>query len=181
MEAILKQYALSNDDIQTILHPDTKIHTYKDLYNVRHFDELLDPLGRCILLYLTDSENSGHWVALIKRKNMIEFFDPYGFAPDTQGINLNSLDEVNEAVGQNNPRLLELIADAGYDLNYNTTRHQKMSDGVATCGRHSASRLIFHKLSTDEYKDLMNKLKSPEYKDADEIVVKLTDFIHEKN
>jgi hypothetical protein len=180
MEDFLKQYALSNDDIQTILHPDTKIHTYKELYNVRHFDELLDTLGRCILLYLTDSERSGHWVALIKRGNTIEFFDPYGYAPDTQPQNLNSLPEVNESTGQNHPKLLELVADAGYNLEYNTVPHQAISEDVATCGRHSATRLIFYKLDTDEYAKLMKALKSPENKDADAIVTKLTDFIHEK-
>ena len=177
MQALLKQYALSNDDIQTILHPDTKIHTYKDLYNVRHFDELLDKQGRCILLYLTDSERSGHWVALIKRGDTIEFFDPYGFAPDTQTENLNSLPLVSASTGQDHPRLLELIADAGYNLNYNTTKHQALNDGIATCGRHSATRLLFYKLDTDEYARFIKALKSPEHKDADAIVSKLTEFI----
>lgn len=170
----LKAYSLSNTDLDYILNPDTKIITYDKLYNVRHFDEILDKLGRCILLYLTEAENVGHWVGIIKKGNTVEFFDPYGFKPDTQGEKLNSLDHINESMGQNYPRLLELVGDAGYDLVYNKKPLQKIEPGIATCGRHTATRLLFYQLSLEQYQELMKKLKDDELKDVDDVVTKLT-------
>lgn len=177
LREVAKGYALSNTDIDHILHPDTNIIKYDKLDSVRHFDEILDKLGRCILLYLTSSENSGHWVAIIKKANTVEFFDPYGFFPDTQNKNLNSLQSVVENMKQNQPRLLELIADAGYDLIVNDKPLQEMSPDVATCGRHAATRLMFYQLSLDQYYDLMKKLKGDGLKNSDDIVTKLTDDI----
>jgi len=69
---MLKSYSLSNTDIDFILNPDTKINMIHKLDNINYFDELLDNLGRCIMLYGTESKNVGHWVALIKTGNDIE-------------------------------------------------------------------------------------------------------------
>jgi len=171
---MLKSYALSDADLQYILNPDTKIHTYDQLYNINHFDELLDSLGRCIILYLTENGKTGHWISVIKKGNTVEFFDPYGYFPDTQGHNLNTPDEINKEFGQDKPRLLELIYKAGYNLEYNNKPVQKERMDIATCGRHTASRLLFYKLSLDQYHDLMNKLKDEQNKDADDVVVNLT-------
>jgi len=170
----LKGYALSDLDLQHILNPDTKIHKYTDLYTIKHIDELFDSLGRCILLYLTENENTGHWVALIKKGNTLEFFDPYGYPPDTQNINLNIPDENNERFGQNYPKLLELVKKAGYKLRFNNKPLQKEDYSVATCGRHTAARLLFYKLSLEQYHELMEKLEKGIIDDADDVVTKLT-------
>jgi len=170
----LKGYALSDLDLQHILNPDTKIHKYTDLYKIKHIDELFDTLGRCILLYLTEDHNTGHWVALIKKGNTIEFFDPYGYAPDTQNINLRIPYENNEQFRQNHPRFLELVKNAGYKLRFNNKPLQKEAFDIATCGRHTAARLLFYKLSLEQYHELMEKLENNIIDDADDVVTKLT-------
>ncbi len=170
----LKGYALSDMDLQHILHPDTRIHKYTDLYKTKHIDELFDTLGRCILLYLTEDHNTGHWTALIKKGNTVEFFDPYGHAPDSQNKNLNIPHENNEEFGQNYPKLLELIKKAGYKLRFNNKPLQKEAFDVATCGRHCAARLLFYKLSLEQYHELMEKLETKQLDDADDVVSKLT-------
>jgi len=176
----LKSYSLSDGDIQAILNPDTKIHTYDQLYKITHFDELLDNLGRCIILYLTESGTSGHWVGLIKKGNIIEFFDPYGNFPDTQNEALNVPDSINEQFGQNHPRLLELIGKAGYGLVYNNKPLQKEDMNIATCGRHTTMRLLFYKLSLEQYYKLMETLKKTKnIKSIDDVVTKFTnEFIN---
>ncbi len=170
----LKGYPLSDTDLQVILNPDTKIHKYDHLYNIRHIDEVFDRLGRCIILYLTENGTTGHWISLIKKGNTVEFFDPYGYFPDSQGKNLGTPDVINEQFGQNNPRFLQLIRDAGYDLTFNDKPVQKEAFDVATCGRHTASRLIFYKLNLKQYHELMKRLKDESLKDADDVVTQLT-------
>lgn len=180
LKAVLKAYPLSDADLQVILNPDTKIHKYDALYRVRHIDELLDHLGRCILLYLTENERTGHWVALIKKGHTMEFFDPYGYFPDSQGANLGTPEHINDAFGQNHPRFLELVGNAGYDLRYNDEPLQKEAFDIATCGRHTATRLIFYKLDLPQYHRLMKELSSAEHKDADDVVTQLTYEIIQK-
>lgn len=171
----LKAYSLSDSDIQVVLNPDTKIQTYDKLYNITHIDELFDNLGRCIILYLTENKNTGHWVGVIKKGNQIEFFDPYGYFPDTQNVNLNVPAHINKEFGQDYPRFLELVADAGYSLVFNNKPLQKENYDIATCGRHTASRLLFYKLSLDEYYKLMKELKDiKKIKTVDDVVTKFT-------
>jgi hypothetical protein len=71
----IRQYSLSNDDINAILDPDTKIFSYPKFADMKHIDEAFDNLGRCVFLFLTESESSGHWVCMFKRGNVIEYFD----------------------------------------------------------------------------------------------------------
>ena len=56
----IKDYPLSDDDIRTILGNDIKIITYPMLGKMRDISEAFDSKGRCIMLYLTHSESSGH-------------------------------------------------------------------------------------------------------------------------
>src|ERR1700752_4623163 len=84
---IIKHYeyiALSNHDIMSLLHDKVNIVLYPDLHKYQNIDQLLDPYDCCIILYEAKSKPSpyGHWCALIKRDNMIEFFNPYGGLPD---------------------------------------------------------------------------------------------------
>lgn len=168
----LKSYPLSNYDLQAILHPDTKIHGYEQLFKIKHIDELMDNKGRFILLYRL-STSYGHWTGIIKKDNHIEFFDPYGFPPDTQHKNLEIEKDMIELYKQDQNKLVNLINDAGYYITYS---HKKLQDiknyDIATCGRHVASRLIFYKLTLGQYYELMDGLNKN--KDADKAVTELT-------
>lgn len=171
----LKEYSLSNTDIQDILEVDTNIFDYTHLYKVNHIDEVFDSKGRAILLYLTSDMNTGHWTSLIKRGNLIEFSDSYGFKPDTQNENLNADKSVVKEAGQDYPKLLELIADAGYSLDWNKKKFQPINDYTsATCGRHAVLRLIFYKLPLEEFNKLMIQLAKHNKTEVDNIVSGIT-------
>jgi hypothetical protein len=98
--ADIKAYSLSNGDIDAILDPDTKVFSYPKFNTMDHIDEAFDPLGRCVFLFLTISENSGHWLCLFKRDGHLEYFDSYGGKPDAQRewLTKEKLEELDEVL-----------------------------------------------------------------------------------
>ena len=173
--SMLKGYSLSNVDIDFILNPDTKINMVSDLEKYNHFDEMLDSLGRCILLYGTESKNVGHWTALIKRGNDIEFFDSYGNNPFELAKGLNIPDDIDKQINEGGmKKLLKLIHEAGYNLKWNTVPFQKEGMDIATCGRHVVLRLLLHKLSLEEYQQLLKDMKKELKEDYDSLITSIT-------
>ena len=76
--------ALSDDDIRKILGGRCKILKYSALAGYGDLDELLTGLLDYAIVLYEEEENSGHWIALLKYNNIIEFFDPYGLIPDKE-------------------------------------------------------------------------------------------------
>ena len=76
-------YALSNHELEKMMNNQIKVVIYPDLVNYNSIEELLEPFGAVIILYLMDTD-TGHWVTLFRypNSNKIEFFDPYGRKPD---------------------------------------------------------------------------------------------------
>jgi len=170
----LKYYALSDADIQHALDPDTNIFTYPYLENVKHIDEVFDEQGRAMMLFLTKSQNAGHWIALIKKGNTIEFFDPYGTPPDGQKKWMTKRQLIE--LDQDKPLLTNLLKSSGYKITYNKVPYQKDRDDINTCGRHAITRLLLKDLTPEEYKNLVFSSKvSP-----DEFVSLLTADIIKK-
>lgn len=144
-----KAYPLGDDDINKILEPDTHIFTYPYLKQVKDIDEIFDPYGRAMMLYLTENETTGHWVCLIRRPHEIEFFDPYGERPDEQ-LTWNGKGKRME-LEQDRPLLSKLLREKGLPVVYNKTKFQKVDDDIATCGRHCVIRLLFKDKSLPQY------------------------------
>ena len=125
--------------------PDAKIKTTKDLNNIHNIDELFDKknfIDYVILLYL-DEENSGHWVALLKYDDYIEFFDSYGGSPE-QVYNYCPKQK-RQRLGTDNNRLCQLLNKCPYKVVYNGVKFQennKSDYDVNTCGRHCCFRVI---------------------------------------
>jgi hypothetical protein len=154
----IKERSLTDDDFGKAI--DTNIFTYPYLENVRDIDEVFDEEGRALMLYLTESETSGHWIALLKKGKTIEFFDPYGIGPDQQSKWM-SKDKLEE-LGQDTPLLSNLLKKAkadGYKIIVNHYKLQKDKDDINTCGRHALTRLIFKKLTLPQYKAMIDKSK----------------------
>jgi hypothetical protein len=163
-----KAYALSDGDIRQLLGSGTKITTYPDLARVRHIDELFDRYGRAILFVPQSNEQSGHWTALIKRGNTIEFFDPYGEPPEAQK---DSVGEAQlEKMRMKEPLLAELLTDNPYKIIYNKVQLQELEDDVNTCGRHAVCRLLFFRKPIQAYREVIRRSGMP----PDEFVVKMT-------
>lgn len=144
-----KAYALSNDDINAILEPDTHIMTYPELRKYKRIDDIFDPLGRVIMLYPIDALNSGHWVAMWKKGDAIHYFDPYGNPPEEPKEWVS--DEKNRQMGQGRNLLTELMRSSGYKIYSNNYPYQKMDADTATCGRWSVARLVLKEMSADQF------------------------------
>lgn len=150
-----KAYPLGDDDINKILEPDTHIFTYPYLKQVKDIDEIFDPYGRAMMLYLTENERTGHWVCLIRRPHEIEFFDPYGVGVDEQ-LAWNGKGKRIE-LEQERPLLSKLLREKGLPVVYNKTKFQKVDEDIATCGRHCVIRLLFKDLPLPKYAKMIEK------------------------
>lgn len=154
--AKIREYSLSNDDIQAILEPDTKILTYPEFANMDDITQAFDPLGRCIFLFLTESPTSGHWLTMFLRKGGdIEYFDSYGEKPEAQRCWLTQ--ERLEELGQGEPYLFDLLKRSGRRVFYNPYQYQKDRADVNTCGRWAVARLVCKDMSNAEFHHLVKR------------------------
>ncbi len=145
----IRQYPLGDDDLRRVLGDDIAIHNYPDLERMTSADQLFDARGRAILLFPNASPTVGHWTALLRRPEGIEFFDPYGEPPEAAkgGMSRARL----ESLDIESPHLTRLLRASGRPVFYNTYPFQKDRADVATCGRHAAVRLLYAPMSLDEY------------------------------
>lgn len=148
-------YALSDADIKHILGHDTSVISYPEFAQMSDIDEAFDKKGRCILLFLRESDHEGHWCCMLRKPDHIEFFDPYGDPPQAQlaDIPKSRLEQMNEA----RPYLMALLKKKGIPVYYNNHAFQQMKNSVATCGRHCVVRCYYSKLPLEEYAALIKK------------------------
>jgi hypothetical protein len=155
---------LSDDDIKYLTRNKCNIMKYEELAHCETLDQVLKPHGACILLYETE-KNFGHWVALIKnpggKKDVVEFFDSYGMAPDEE---LKMIPQYFRATSaQNFPHLTQLINESPYQVQFNDIDFQEEIKNVNTCGRWAAMRVIWRNISLDKFQDfLLNQRISPD-------------------
>jgi len=150
----IKDYPLSDTDIRKILGKDIKIITYPMLGQMESINEAFDKHGRCIMLYLTEDESTGHWVCMLNKGKELEYFDPYGEAPEEalSGVPQSKLQELDET----RPYLTALLKASGKKVSYNHYAFQKTKDDVNTCGRHSVVRCLYSPYSLKQYKKVMD-------------------------
>ena len=166
----LIEYPLSDDDIRRVLGNDIEILTYPELERKQSIDECFDRKGRCIILFLTESETSGHWCCMMKHKDGIYFWDPYGDAPEEQkeGLSNSRLQRLD----MDQPFLTRLLRASGRPVSYNSHQYQTDGRGINTCGRWCVARLLYAPKSEDYFYNVVKKSKLP----PDEFVVGLTSY-----
>jgi hypothetical protein len=150
---------LSGDDILSITNNQTTIHAYSDLDQIDNMEQLFGGKPTVTLLYQT-TQNSGHWVCLIKKsESELYFFDPYGLKPDSElqyaSYNLRIHNNVQT------PHLTALISKSNYTIDYNKVRLQKFFKDVNTCGRWVAIRILWREMSDDHFNHLFLNQKEP--------------------
>jgi len=148
-----KKYPLSDKDIRDLLGNNIKIITYPMLKNYSSIDQCFDNEGRCILLFLTSSPTSGHWCCMLRKKNEIEFFDPYGIKPEGQKDYIDK--SMLEKLGETKPDLMKLLVGSDLPVVYNTFPFQNDSADVSTCGRHCIVRCMYAPYSLGKYKTII--------------------------
>jgi hypothetical protein len=164
----LIEYPLSDADIRRVLGNDIPILTYPELEDLHSIDDCFDRKGRCIILFLTDSETSGHWCCMMKKKDGIYFWDPYGEAPEEQkdGIPKTRLEQLD----MDEPFLTRLMRGSGRPIYYNSHQYQTDRRGINTCGRWCIARLLYAPKSEEYFRKAVKSSGLP----PDEFVVGLT-------
>jgi hypothetical protein len=152
--------AFSDHDIYEACDGQVNIYQYKQIKNMQHIDDLLEPYGACVILYTT-KKNYGHWVTLLRQADKsIEHFDSYGFKPDDE---LEFVpDSYKHVDAEDYPYLTRLLYDAvnggGYKkIIYNEHKLQQYKGNINTCGRWAAMRVILKELSLKEFIKLFTK------------------------
>lgn len=146
----LEMISLSNIEVMKLVNNKSNIIKYSYLLNINNIDEILEPYGACIILFLT-GENYGHWTCIFKiNNNTLEFFDPYGIYPDHE-LNFKMDKYFRKINNQDYPHLTFLLLDSGYNISFNEIQFQDKKKNIATCGRHVSLRLILRDLSLYEY------------------------------
>lgn len=167
--ARVKAYSLTDKDIQTLLEPDTTILTYPQFADFDNILDCFDSEGRCVFLFLTTSENAGHWLCMFLRKNHIEYFDSYGQAPEAQRQWLTK--ERLEELGEGERYLYRLLEKSGIPVYYNKVKYQKDKEDYNSCGRWVCARLMNKEMSNAEFNNFVKDgMKEFGFKEADDWV-----------
>jgi len=153
-------YPLSNIDINNILN--CPIIEFGDFDKFNNINEIIPSSRGAVVLFLRNNKNGiGHWCALIRDDNYIEFFDSYG-----------------ENLLKGNKSFNKLIN--GFTYIYNPVQLQNRKSSINTCGFHVIWRLycfLYKNMNLPHFLKFMN-----EPKDHDRAVVYyITEIINKHN
>jgi len=164
--------ALSNQDILNLLNGKCNIVLYPDMHKYKTIEQLLNPYNCCIILY-ESKPNYGHWCALTKHNDNIEFMNSYGGLPDCCLKYINK--DFRKKSKQLIPYLKKLMFKSPYALFYNEFAFQKKGYDIKTCGRHCVIRCLCKDLNIYQYKNLLDELCKMWDTDYDGVVTILTE------
>jgi len=164
---------MDDGDIRQYL-PNAKIMRYSALAKLSDIEQLLPKDKSYVFLLYEQTPGSGHWVALMRYGNTIEFFCSYGSKIDAPLRWNNPRD--NAMLGQSKSYLSMLLnkAKGKFRSIYNPVAYQSSKQGVATCGAWDVMRinqLINHNQDLHEFHDYMESVKKETGLTYDEIVV----------
>lgn len=170
---------MGDDDIKKYL-PNAKILKYSSLKQFNNIEDLLhNDIDYCIILYEA-KKNSGHWIALLRYNNIIEYFDSYGNKINTPLTEWNTTEE-NILLNQDPETLFKLLDKTDKKIIYNTTKYQNINnDIISTCGRHCVFRilnLIKYNRDLQAYHTIMKQYKKKTKANYDEIISALIDTL----
>ena len=119
-----------------------KLIKYSDLAEYPTINDLL-PNDKDFKIILIESQyNQGHFCALLKYGDIIEYFNSYGTRPEHDFKFIPSL--TKHLLGQGGNLLTKLLKTKrpNQKIYYNKKKLQKIADGVNTCGRHVIARAL---------------------------------------
>jgi len=167
----LAKKSLSDSNIMTLIKGKARIISYPNLTKFNNLDDLMGKYNAVVILYET-KKKFGHWTLLFKlNHDTVEFFDSYSMLPDDElkFIPHNFRMSNNELL----PHLTYLLYSSGYQVEYNDYPLQNKKQGVNTCGRHVATRLLHRNLNIDEYVKMIERTGM----DTDDFVTLFTNNI----
>jgi hypothetical protein len=153
----------TDDDIKRYLGFQTKIYKYSELNNIEDITHILPQNKTCCIILIENERNTGHFVALGRKDNIIIQFDSYGSTIDYE---LKFIPNVMMRIlGEERNTIKNLIEKSGLPTTHNKTRYQntKKVFGLESsiCGRACIvfCQLIMLNYSLEEMKDFINYKK----------------------
>jgi hypothetical protein len=174
----VKEDPLGDDVIRKYL-PNCKILKYSQFRNFNNIEDILpNEKDYCIILY-ENQPNSGHWTAIMRFDDKIEYFDSYGNKPDLPLSWVSN--ETNNLLGQDKPYLSYLFNKTPLEVYFNDYPYQVSKKDVNTCGRHCIFRILcMLKIDYDleQYCNFIKGLKWKSKENFDDIVSYMINLIN---
>jgi hypothetical protein len=142
----LIEYPLGEDDLRKLLG-NVPIYRYPELDDFDSPEQMFKGHAAVILLFLTDDENTGHWLAVLNHPDHYEVFDSFGVAIDGNRKWLSKEEKLE--FDQTAPLLSELLAKGHKPVTHNSTKLQH--DDADTCGRWVAARIMNMRMPLPEF------------------------------
>ena len=117
-----------------------------------HAEDLIDMLP-CIILYELNHP-IGHWVALFKNDEGLQYFDPTGGEPDEVLVKHFRNPFGRAALNADRTYILEWMDNNFPEIIFNEVELQPPNTN--TCGYWVAVRLVFHRSTQDEFASAFN-------------------------
>jgi hypothetical protein len=150
-----------------------KVIKYSELAEYPTINHLL-PNDKDFRIILVESQyNSGHWTAVLKYGDIIEWFNSYGTKPEHDFKFISNIKK--HLLGQGGNLLSKLLKTKNKEqkIYYNKKKLQKIADGVNTCGRHVIARILAMLVGyeLDDYIQKVEQKKQETGKPADILVI----------
>lgn len=171
----LKEFT-SDADFRNYFGEEVNSHIikYSQLKNYKNISQLLKKDGDYKILLYEQTENSGHWVLMLRYGDVIEYFDPYANKPN---VPLKWSKDMNVKLDQHPEYLDRLLLNQNkFQVIYNKYPFQSEFNDSGTCGKHVLLRLIkFHYsgLTLPQYMKFFQKQKEHFGVGNDELVTLL--------
>ena len=146
--------ALSIGDIYKIFDNKIKCITYEDTLKYNRIRDLLYPYDACIILYILEGTDNGHFICVYKHNDTIVYFDSYG-RTDKQIINSID-DDVKLLNDETYPHLTKLLKQANDKITIN--KRVLQDEKSAVCGRWCCF-VIMNAYNHKNLNDLLNYYK----------------------
>jgi hypothetical protein len=170
--------SLSDSELMRLC-PGSPVNLYTDIKS-KHLDDCLGPTGCGFVLFVerNDPDNTvGHWLAMLRQGTQVEMFDPYGsrggrdpWFLDHTFVPSSSLRELHES----QPVMDGWIRSHGCTPVSNPYRFQVMKQGINTCGRHCAVRIMNSQFNIHDYNAYIRHYCNVHHCTPDELVTMLT-------
>lgn len=166
----MEKIPLEDTDIRHFLGNEQPIKVYSELSSYTDINQLLPKNNSSLVLLYEQQKNSGHWCAIKKINNTIQYFNSYGGEIDAP---LNWSKKNNHLLGQGQPFLSNLLNKCIYDVFYNIYPYQDFNNfNITTCGLHVCSYLLSG-LDLKNYQKQFLKLKKKTGLNNDELITNL--------
>ena len=127
--------SMSDGDIHKYLKG-IDILTYANLAKLNNITEVL-PNDKCAFVLLAEREkNIGHWIAIVRIKKKLIYFDPLGYRID-KFLSWTPV-QLRKTLHQDIPHLTALFnqaVDDGFTVVFNEFQYQDREMNASTCGR----------------------------------------------